>query len=132
MTVTAPNNAGVRPMLPQALCHVLDDGPHLRALRSASRAEYGRDRRAARNMIDVHRCKAALVVMRVPERKLLAAMRRTERVVDVEDLLLARLHGRAELIKQSRSEPSRAASVLLGAFSRRLMVACEANGAPVS
>jgi hypothetical protein len=28
--------------------------------------------------------------MRVPERKLLTAMRRTERVVDVEDLLLAR------------------------------------------
>jgi len=34
-------------------------------------------------------------------------MRRTERVVDVEDLLLVRLHGRAELIKQSRSEPRR-------------------------
>src|SRR6266446_5382634 len=32
----------------------------------------------------------------------------------------------------SRATESRAASVLLGAFSRRLMVACEANGAPVS
>src|SRR5207245_5820324 len=49
-------------------------------------------RRAARHVIDVHRCEAALVVMRIPERKLLTAMRRAERVVDVEDLLLVRLH----------------------------------------
>ena len=45
--------------------------------------------------------------MRVPERKLLTAMRRTERVVDVEDLLLARLHGRAGLVDQSGGEPRR-------------------------
>jgi hypothetical protein len=37
----------------------------------------------------------------------LAAMRRTERVVDVEDLKPARLHGRAELVEQSRGEPRR-------------------------
>jgi hypothetical protein len=43
--------------------------------------------------------------MRVPERKLLAAMRRAERVV--EDLQPAGLHRRAELIKQSRNEPRR-------------------------
>ena len=85
-------------------------------------------RRAARHVIDVHRRKTTLVVMRVPERKLLAAMRRAERVVDVEHLHLARLHRRAELIKQSRT-PS--ASVLLGAFSRREMVDCDASGAPV-
>jgi hypothetical protein len=41
-------------------------------------------------VIDVHRREAALVVMCVPERKLLAALRRAERVVDIEDLLLAR------------------------------------------
>jgi hypothetical protein len=34
-------------------------------------------------------------------------MRRTERVVDIENLLLAELHSRAELIKESRSEPRR-------------------------
>jgi hypothetical protein len=45
--------------------------------------------------------------MRVPECKLLAAMRRAERVVDVENLQLARLHARAELIKQSRRQPRR-------------------------
>src|SRR5258708_13087870 len=45
--------------------------------------------------------------MRVPERKLLTAMRRTERVVDVEDLLLARLHCRAGLIDESCGEPRR-------------------------
>jgi hypothetical protein len=39
----------------------------------------------------VHRSEATPVVMRVPELKLL---RRTERVVDVEALKLARLHGR--------------------------------------
>ena len=107
MTVAAPHDAGVRPMFPQALRHVLDDGPHLGALRGARRAQDRGDRCAARHMIDVHRRKAALVLMRVPERKLLAAMRRAERVVDVEDLLLARLHGRAELVKQSRAEPRR-------------------------
>jgi hypothetical protein len=57
-------------------------------------------------VIDVHRRKAALVVMRVPERQLLAAMRRTEGVVDIEDL-------------QPGAAASRAASILLGSFSRR-------------
>ena len=82
-------------------------------------------------MIDVHRCEAALVVMRVPERKLLAAMRRAERVVDVEDRQLARLHGRAELIKQSRTHAA-PPSTFLGAFSKREMVDCDASGVPVS
>jgi len=45
--------------------------------------------------------------MRVPERKLLAAMRRTERVVDVDDLKPAGLHRRTELIEQSHTEPRR-------------------------
>ena len=34
-------------------------------------------------------------------------MRRTERVVDVENLLLARLHGRAGLVDRARGEPRR-------------------------
>jgi hypothetical protein len=38
------------------------------------------------------------------ERELLAAMRRAERVIDVENLHLARLHGRTELVKQSRTQ----------------------------
>ena len=45
--------------------------------------------------------------MRVPERQLLAAMRRTERIVDIEDLLLARLDRRAGLVDQSGGEPRR-------------------------
>jgi hypothetical protein len=80
-------------------------------------------------VIDVHRGKTTLVVMRVPECKLLAAMRRAERVVDVKDLQLARLHCRAELIKQSRRQPR---CLGLGAFSRREMVDCDASGAPLS
>ena len=86
MAVAAPDDAGVRPMSSQTLRHVLDDGPHLGALRGARRAQDRHHRRAARHVIDVHRREAALVVMGVPERKLLAAMRRTEGVVDVEDL----------------------------------------------
>jgi hypothetical protein len=55
----------------------------------------------------VHRCEAALIVMCVPERELLTAMRRTERVVNIENLLLAWLHGRAGLVHQSGGEPRR-------------------------
>jgi hypothetical protein len=65
-------------------------------------------------MIDVHRCKAALVVIGVPERQLLVAVRGTERVVDIEDVVLARLHGRAGLVDGKAA--SRAASLLLRAF----------------
>jgi len=107
VAVAAPHDAGFRPMAAQALGHMLDDGTHLGALGGARRAQDRRDRSAARNVIDVHRRKTALVVMRVPERKLLAAMRRAERVVNVEDLQLVRLHARAELIKQSRRQPRR-------------------------
>ena len=62
---------------------------------------------AARHVIDVHRRKAALGMMRVPKRQLLAAVRRAERVVNVEDLHPPRLHGRAELIEERRTEPRR-------------------------
>jgi hypothetical protein len=43
----------------------------------------------------------------IPERKLLAAMDRTEGVVDVEDLKLARLHGGAEQVNESCTQPRR-------------------------
>jgi hypothetical protein len=56
-------------------------------------------------------------------------MRRAECVVDVEDPLLARPHGGAELVNESSH--SRAASVLRGAFSRRQIVDCEASAAPL-
>ena len=82
VAVAAPHQVGLRPMFPQALRHMLDDGPHLGAVRGARRAQDGYHRRAARHVVDVHRREAALVVMRVPERKLLTAMRGTERVVD--------------------------------------------------
>ena len=88
---------------------MLDDGANLAAFRGARRAQDRHHRRATRHVIDVHRRKTTLVVMRVPERKLLAAMRRAERVVDVENLQLARPHCRAELIHQSRRQPPRLA-----------------------
>jgi hypothetical protein len=88
-------------MSAQALGHMLDDGAHLGALGGARRAQDRHHRRAARHVIDVHRCEAALVVMRVSECKLLAAMRGAERIVDVKDRLLTRLHRRAGLIDES-------------------------------
>jgi hypothetical protein len=50
--------------------------------------------------------------------------------LDIEELQRARFDCLAELLKQSPH--SRAASVLLGAFFRRLMVDCDASGAPLS
>ena len=124
MAVAAPDDARPSPMSPQALRHMLDDGPHLRAFRGARRAQDGHHRRAARHVIDVHRREAALVVMRVPERKLLTAVRRAERVVDIEDLLLTRLHCRPDLINQSCGEPRRLrlARRILQTTDRRLRV----------
>jgi hypothetical protein len=69
-------------------------------------------------------------MMRVPECELLGAMGRTEGVVDIENLQPARLHRGAELIEQSRGEPR--TSILLGAFSRRLIDDCDASGCPLS
>jgi hypothetical protein len=77
----------------------------------------------------VHRREAALVVMRVPERKLLTAVCCAERVVDVENLLLCGFT--VAPTWSTRAAVSRAASVLRGAFSRRLIVDCEASGEPV-
>jgi hypothetical protein len=49
VTVAAPDDPGIRPMSPQALSHVLDDGPHLDALGGARRAQdrHHRGRREA-------------------------------------------------------------------------------------
>ncbi len=73
MTVAAPDDARPAPMPLQALRHMLDDGPHLRAFRGPRRAQDGHHRRAARHVINMHRREATLVVMRVPKRKLLTA-----------------------------------------------------------
>src|SRR4029077_14440646 len=78
MAVAPPHDACVRPVFAQAFGHVLDDTPDLRALGRARRTKDGDNRGAARNMIDVHRRKAALIVMGVPERKLLATICRLE------------------------------------------------------
>ena len=71
MAVAAPHDAGLRPMAAQALGHMPDDGAHLAAL--GVRA----GRRIAATGVplatyDVQRRKTTLVVMRVPECKLLA------------------------------------------------------------
>ena len=61
----------------------------------------------AAGVIDVHRRKAALVVMRVPERQLLAAVGRIERVVDIEDIAVRRRDRRGELIDERASQTGR-------------------------
>jgi hypothetical protein len=68
------------------------------------RAQDGRHRCAAPRAIDVHRCKAGLVVMHVSGRKLLAAIRRAGHVVDVEGLRPSRLYSLAEPIKERDHE----------------------------
>src|SRR5262249_61375365 len=103
MSVAAPHDASVGPTLSQELRHVLDDGPHLRALRGACRAKDDGNRCAAPYVIDVHVREAALVLVRVPESKLLPTMRRNEGIVDVEHLIFARRYRRAELIDHSHS-----------------------------
>jgi hypothetical protein len=55
VTVAAPDNPGVRPMSFQALRDMLDDGSHLGTLRGARWAQDRHHRRAARDVIDVHR-----------------------------------------------------------------------------
>ena len=95
MAVTPPQDAGVRPVFAQAFGHVLDD------------TKDGDNRDAARNMIDVHRHKAALIVMGVPERKLLAATRRAE---GVSMSRISSLPGRTvvpKLVNESCTQPRR-------------------------
>jgi hypothetical protein len=58
-------------------------------------------------MIDVHRREAAFIVVRIPERQLLAAISGVERVVDVEDIALRRRHMGCELIDESARQPRR-------------------------
>ena len=89
-----------------APCHVLDDGPHLGTRRRPGSPQNRHDRRAARHMVDVHGRKAAFILVRVPEGELLTAVRGAECVIDVEYLLLLRLHGAAELIDKRRGQPS--------------------------
>src|ERR1700720_4222791 len=130
MAVAAPHDAGSRPMPSQMLRHVLDDGPPLRALRGARRAQDRHHRRAASRVIDVHRREAALTGMGVPERQLLAAMGHTEGVVDVEHLHPPRRHRGAELVDERDREPRRID--LAWRILQPLMVDCEASGAPLS
>ena len=73
-------------------------------------------------MIDVHRREPALVLVRIPERKLLAAVRRAECVIDIEDRLFTRRHRRAELINKGTGEPGRIGLLrrVLQTWDRRL------------
>src|SRR5215469_5596730 len=73
------------------------------------------NRSAAPYVIDVHVREPALVLVRVPEGKLLPAMRRNEGIVDVKHLNFARRYRRAELIDHSHSGSRRIR------FARRIL-----------
>lgn len=75
--------------------------------RCARRPQDGRQRRTGLYVVDMHRRKAALVMMRVPERQLLVAVRRAEGVVDIKYLAPGWLHRRAEPIDRRRTHPRR-------------------------
>src|SRR5262245_11775556 len=81
VTIPPPDEARLRPVLAYAARDMLDDRPHLRALRRLGGPQDRHHRRAAPHMIDMHGGKAALVLMCIPERKLLATMCRAECVV---------------------------------------------------
>ena len=65
-----PDDARALPGLQDAFGEVLDDGAHLTARGRFRRPKDGRHGQTGAGMIDMHRGKAALVVMRIPERQL--------------------------------------------------------------
>src|SRR5215469_1955068 len=105
VTITPPDDARLRPVLAYPARDMLDDRPHLRALGCLGGPQDRHHRRAAPHMIDMHGGKAALVLVCIPERKLLTTMCRAECVVDVEDLLFPRLYPAAELIDKGSRQP---------------------------
>jgi len=107
VTVAAPDDAGPLPGLQDALGQVPDHGAHLAALRRLRRPQDRRDGQARAGVVDVHRGKATLVVVRIPERQLLAAVSGVEGVVDIEDVAVARRHGACEMIDERTGEPRR-------------------------
>jgi hypothetical protein len=62
------------------------------------------DRQAQARVIDVHRGKAAFVMMRIPECQLLPTVGRMEPVVDVEHVAMARRHVMRKMVDQRAGE----------------------------
>src|SRR5262245_18561340 len=86
MPVPAPHQFCLRPVLADTPCDVLHHRPYFATLGRLGSTQDGHHRCAARDVIDVHRRKAALVMMRIPERQLLTAVGSAERVINIEDL----------------------------------------------
>src|SRR5262249_32508 len=105
VTITPPDETRLPPVLAYTARDVLDDGSYLRAFGRPARSQDRHDWRATPHMVDVHGGKAALVLVGIPERQLLAAMRRAEGVINVEDFRLPRPNGRAELIDKGSAQP---------------------------
>ena len=108
MAVAAHQDAHLRPVPADAPDDMFEDGADLVARRRLAGAQDHRHRLAARPLVDVDRQKAALVVVGVEQRKLLVAMHRIERVVDVEhDRAGLAAVAVAELIHHRRHQPGK-------------------------
>lgn len=85
MTVTADGDAGAGPMPPNAFDQAPQPAANFHARRRFAGPQDHGDRASCRGVVNVDRQKAALVVMGVPFRHLLMAVRDIERVVDVQN-----------------------------------------------
>jgi len=84
MTVAADGDPGCRPLRPDTAVKAADMGAHLDAGRRLARPQHHGHRTAGCGVVDVDRQEAVLVIMRVKQRQLLAAVNNVAGVVDVE------------------------------------------------
>ena len=104
MTIAAPDDIGALPGLQDAFGQMLDHSADFLPARRLRRPQDGRHGQAGAGVIDVHRGKAALVMVCVPEYQLLPAVGRMERIVDVEDIAVRRCRARREVIDECARE----------------------------
>ena len=97
MAVAAPADARLRPDLPDVAGHVPDDGTNLGPARRLAFTQDDGNRLAGTAFVDVDRQEAALVVIGIEERELLAAMDPVESIIDVE-------HDRGGWARPTRAE----------------------------
>ena len=74
MAIAADGDVRLRPVFADAADEAAEMATHLLARGRLAGAQDDRDRPAGRRVVDVDRQKAALIVMRIEERKLLVAV----------------------------------------------------------
>ena len=109
VTIAAPDDVGFFPRCSRlkAPCQMPDHGAHFAPVWCLRGPQDRRHRQAGACVIHMHRCKAALVMMRIPQRHLLPAMGCIECVVDIKDITMRRRDPRGELINQCTGKSAR-------------------------